>query len=46
MGMDNYPRTSYQGRPSLRDPKAEAVKGEQTQAQRIAERLAQLRAQK
>lgn len=40
--MTFYP-SRYQGRDSLKDPQAQAVKGETTQADRIRERLAQLR---
>lgn len=40
--MDYY-RTRYQGRDSLRDPRAEAVKAETSQADRLRERLEQLR---
>lgn len=39
----NYYPSRYQGRDSLKDPQAQALKGETTQADRIRERLAQLR---
>lgn len=39
--MDYY-RSHYQGRDSLRDPKAQALKAETPQADRLRERLAQL----
>lgn len=40
--MTFYP-SRYQGRDHLKDSQAQAVKGETTQADRIRERLAQLR---
>jgi hypothetical protein len=40
--MDYY-RSRYQGRASLRDPKAEALKAETPQADRLKERLEHLR---
>lgn len=39
----NYHRTRYQGRDSLKDPRAQAVKAETSQADRLAARLAELR---
>lgn len=38
----NYHRTRHQGRDSLKDPRAEALKAETSQAGRLAARLAQL----
>lgn len=39
----DFHRTRYQGRDSLKDPQAQAIKAETPQADRIAARLAQLR---
>jgi hypothetical protein len=40
--VEYYPRR-YKNRDSLKDPKAQALKGEMSQADRLRERLAQLR---
>jgi hypothetical protein len=40
--VEYYPRR-YKNRDSLKDPKAQAIKAETSQADRIRERLAQLR---
>jgi len=41
--MEFYPSTRFKGRDSLKDPQAEALKAETSQADRLRERLAQLR---
>jgi hypothetical protein len=42
MAMNHYP-SRYQGRDSLKDPQTQAIKAETTQADRLRERLEQLR---
>lgn len=39
----NYYPSRYQGRDSLKDPQTQAIKAETTQADRLRERLEQLR---